>query len=61
MNYQELRKEAIKCAVNLTDAMLKRDEPNIELNSFKLNYFVSEMLDKLHVNDETTKQIKKTL
>jgi hypothetical protein len=59
MTYQELRAEAIKCAINLTDAMLKKDETNIELCSYKLNHFVAELLENIHqTNDLRTKSSK---
>ena len=57
MTYQELRKEAIKTAVSLTDAMLKRDESNIELCSYKLNHYISELLDKLHETNDLEPKI----
>lgn len=53
-NYTQLRKEAIKTAVELTDAMLLRTPEEIELTTFKLNNLIADMLQKLNEIDENT-------
>lgn len=53
-NYTQLRKEAIKTAVELTDAMLLRTPEEIELTTFKLNNLIADMLQKLNETDENT-------
>lgn len=54
MDYQLLRGEAVKCAIELTRAMLQKDRNLIELNTFKLNHCVAEMLEKLEQKNENT-------
>lgn len=53
-NYTQLRKEAIKTAVELTDAMLLSTPEEIELTTFKLNNLIADMLQKLNETDENT-------
>lgn len=59
MNYTELRKEAIHTAVNLSKAMLAKNDKMIELNSYKLNHTIAEMLEKLRNGDveETNREV----
>jgi hypothetical protein len=45
MNYQSLRAEAVKISIALTNAMLCKDEQLIQLETFKLNNIIAEMLD----------------
>ncbi len=54
MNYKQLRKEAIKTAVDLTNAILEKSEQKIELETFKLNHIIADMLEKIkEQNDDT--------
>ena len=45
--YQKLRKEAIKAAIELTNAILEKDSNLIELYNYKLNHYIDDMLQKL--------------
>ncbi len=57
MTYQHLRTEAVKTSIALTNAMLERNSGLIELETFKLNNTIAEMLDvmkKENIHHENT-------
>jgi hypothetical protein len=64
MTYQNLRTEAVKTSIALTNAMLCKNKQLIELETFKLNNIIAEMLDVMKNNipeyENTYTEIKRT-